>query len=127
MRFAVADVKPDARATMSAARMPVVREGGTSWCAVQGGAFSQVKVLPEELTVHLRSYGRMAEDRHEAARTTVFQGKAGKLAGPTKVNPEQASKRCRECRPCHREGKAAAPGSSTVADRATRRGNGEGT
>ena len=48
--------------------------------------------------------------------------------GPTKVNLEKASKsrRC-ECRPCRREGKAAAPGSSTVADRATRRGNGEGT
>jgi hypothetical protein len=44
------------------------------------------------------------------------------------VNPEQASKnRRRECRPCHREGKAAAPGPSTVTGRATRRGNGEGT
>jgi hypothetical protein len=86
-----------------------------------------VKVLPEELTVHLRSYGRMAEDRHEAARTTVFHGKAGEHAGPTRVNPEQASKRCRECRPSYRKGKAAASGSSTVADRATRRGNGEGT
>jgi hypothetical protein len=70
----------------------------------------------------------MAEDRHEAARTTVFLGKAGKRAGPTKVNLEQASKsrRC-ECRPYRREGKAAAPGPSTVAGRATRRGNGEGT
>ena len=52
-----------------------------------------MKVLPEELTVHLRSYGRMAEDRDEAARTTVFHGKAGERAGPTRVNPEQASKR----------------------------------
>ena len=52
-----------------------------------------MKVLPEELTVHLRSYGRMAEERHEAARTTVFLGKAGKRVGPTRVNPEQASKR----------------------------------
>ena len=51
-----------------------------------------MEVLPEELTVHLRSYGRMTEDRHEAARTTVFHGKAGELAGPTRVNPEQASK-----------------------------------
>jgi hypothetical protein len=42
--------------------------------------FSQVKVLPEELTVHLRSYGRMAEERHGAARTTVFLGKAAGVA-----------------------------------------------
>jgi hypothetical protein len=44
------------------------------------------------------------------------------------VNLEQASKRGRrECRLYRREGKAAAPGPSTVTGRATRRGNGEGT
>lgn len=89
-----------------------------------------MKVLPEELTVHLRSYGRVAtgDGSYRAVRTTVLLGRAGELVGPTKVNPEQASKnRQCECRPCHREGKAAAPGASTVTGRATRRGNGEGT
>jgi hypothetical protein len=89
-----------------------------------------VKVPPEELTVHLRSYGRVAtgDRRCRAVRTTVLHGRAGELVGPTKVNLEEASKRGRrECRPCRREGKAAAPGPSTVAGRATRRGKGEGT
>jgi hypothetical protein len=89
-----------------------------------------VKVLPEELTVHLRSYGRVATSngRYRAVRTTVLHGRAGKRAGPTRVNPEQASKdRRRECRPSYRKGKAAVPGASTVAGRATRRGSGEGT
>lgn len=43
-------------------------------------AAQRVNVLPGELTVRLRSYGRMTEDRREAALSSVeVPGSAGKL------------------------------------------------
>jgi hypothetical protein len=97
----------------------------------EGGAFLQVRVLPRQLTVQPRSYGRAVPGQLGVVKPPGQPSSKGGPANPwaaTRVNPEQASKASRESRPAHSTGKAAASGTGQPPRfRTTRRGSGGGT
>ena len=76
---------------------------------MKGVVIQQVQVLPEELTVHLGSYGAGAVgDRHDCSlRTEVRERRAATRRAVTRVNSEQAPQDCRGRRPGLNAGKAA--------------------
>jgi len=86
-------------------------------CAVEGGAFLQVRVLPRQLAVQPRSYGWTVSGNRgrRATRTKALLGGPANPRAATRVNPEQAPKCSRECRPDANAGKAAASGAETTA------------
>jgi hypothetical protein len=97
----------------------------------EGGAFLQVRVLPRQLTVRPRSYGRAAHGQPGVVKPPGQPSSKGGPASPwaaTRVNPEQASKANRESRPAHSTGKAVVSGTGKPSRfRASRRGSGGGT
>ena len=97
----------------------------------EGGAFLQVRVLPRQLTVRPRSYGRAVPGQPEIVKPPGQMSSKGGLANPwaaTRVNPEQASKASCESRPAHSTGKAVVSGTGEPSRfRMTRRGSGGGT
>ena len=79
--------------------------------AVKGVVIQQVEVLPEELTVHLGSYGAGAggNRRVRSLRTEARCSRAATRRAVTRVNSEQAPKDCRGRRPAVNTGKADEP------------------